>query len=121
MPRVRRLDATTTLTVSSLSNDPTVNQLLQKLKETKSYLDKLIKASDTQNVEPVTKQKMEDLVILWGEIQRVVYQLINFVVKVAPTSSNTTFLKNYITDLNNRYASLQGQIDSLLNSLENKK
>ena len=121
MPRLRRLDATTALTVNSSSNDPAVTQLLQKLRETKSYFDKLIKASDTQNVEPATKQKMEDLVILWGELQRIVYQLINFIVKVAPTSSNTTFLKNYITDLSNKYASLQGQIDSLLNSLENKQ
>lgn len=120
MPRLKRLDATTALVASSLSNDPAITQLLQKLRETKSYFDQLMKVSDTQNMEPVTKQKMEDLVILWGELQRIVYQLINFIIKVAPTSSDTTFLKNYIADLSRKYTSLQGQIDSLLNSLDNK-
>jgi len=111
---VKNLKSKQIMQRTTKSNDPLLNQLTFKVQETKMYFDKLMDLAKNHKLGSLSEAQLADIRNLWGELQRIVYQLIDFIIMAESGSGNAQFLVRYMDDLNARYRMLQGQLDDLL-------
>ena len=120
MIRIKKLSQNSMLASSIDSKETNLSQLLQKLREINTIINKIIESEEVpENID--NRLYIGDTIYTSSEFLKMSYKLITYLAEISGNYKGNEVFSAWAKDLDNRYISMQGKIDQFLSAMQKQE